>query len=168
MHPTAYKNAEDFHNEFVKCDNPDLIVLDFGSYDVNGTMKPIFRAYNYMGLDMCEGPNVNLVCNCSKVPLGNNYADVIISSSCFEHDECFWETFLEMCRLVKPGGYIYINAPSAGWYHGFPGDCWRFFADSWKALEKYANRKGFTMELVKTYIDQNCAWKNSVGIYKKL
>jgi hypothetical protein len=79
-------------------------------------------------------------------------------------------TFLEMCRILKPGGFIYINAPSAGPYHGHPGDCWRFYKDSWKALQKWANENSYQLELVQTYIDPRLkeVWHDSVGIFKKL
>jgi len=36
-------------------------VLDVGSYDVNGCYKNLFTdvGYNYTGLDMAKGPNVD-------------------------------------------------------------------------------------------------------------
>lgn len=167
MHITAYKNCEEFYNKYCKELLSTSIIVDVGSFNVNGTVKPIFKKHKYIGVDMSAGPNVDIVANASNLPFTDNTIDIIISSSNFEHDDCFWETFLELCRIVKKNGYIYINAPSAGIYHGFPGDCWRFYADSWKALEKYANKKGYSIVLVETYIDQKCSWKNSVGIFKK-
>jgi SAM-dependent methyltransferase len=168
MHPTAYKNCVMFFTTHCKDFSNESLVIDFGSYDVNGTLKPIFKDFKYIGLDMSAGPNVDIVCNNSEVPLENESADIVVSSSSFEHDDCFWETFLEMLRILKPNGLLYINAPSEGVYHGYPGDCWRFYADSWKALEKYGNRKGYNNYLVETYIDQGCNWKNSVGIFRKV
>ena len=169
MHTTAFKNCIDFFNKYISSTfEKSSLVIDFGSYDVNGTLKPIFKDYNYKGIDMCQGPNVDIVCTGDKTPFSDNEADVVLSSSNFEHDECFWMTFLEMCRIVKSNGYIYINAPSAGEYHAHPGDCWRFYADSWKALEKWAIKNNYNVELVETYIDQGCSWKNSVGIFKKM
>ena len=47
-----------------------------------------------------------------KLPFGDSYVDLIVSTSCFEHDPCFWMTFKEMTRIIKPSGYIYINAPT--------------------------------------------------------
>ncbi len=169
MHTTAFNNCINFFTKYIenKFDFSSTIV-DFGSYDVNGTLKPIFKNFNYKGIDMCQGPNVDIVCTGDKTPFEDNQVDVVLSSSNFEHDECFWMTFLEMIRITKQGGYIYINAPSAGPYHAHPGDCWRFYADSWKSLEKWAKRNNYDVELVETYIDQGCDWKNSVGIYKKL
>jgi SAM-dependent methyltransferase len=167
MHPTAFDNCVKFYNTYLKNHPETTKVVDFGSYDVNGTLRPIFEKMNYTGIDMSEGPNVDVVTNNQSTPFENNSFDVVTSSSNFEHDDCFWVTFLEMCRIVKSGGYIYINAPSAGIYHGFPGDCWRFYADSWKALEKWANKNSYDIELVESYVDSGTFWCDSVGIFKK-
>ena len=174
MHTSAYKNAERFFFNHCKNLNSNAYILDVGSYDFNGTLKPIFKDYKYVGVDMSSGPNVDFVCKNDNIPLKDNYFDVIISTSCFEHDDFFWLTFLEMCRLVKPGGYIYINAPSTGPYHGCPTDNWRFYLDSWKALQKWAIKNNYNIELVEHYINTEniesdpVQWGDSVGIFKKL
>lgn len=174
MHTSAYKNAERFYEKYCTNLNSDSSILDFGSYDVNGTLKPIFQNHKYIGIDMHEGPNVNLVCRNDNVPFKDNFFDIIVSSSCFEHDEFFWITFLEMSRVIKPNGFIYINAPSTGHYHPHPIDNWRFYADSWKCLEKWAFKNNFNIKLIESYIDSDCEyedsliWKDSVGIFKKL
>jgi len=76
-------------------------------------------------VDHVAGPNVDIVYE-SEWPLGNETFDVVVSSSCFEHDDFFWETFLLLARALKPGGLLHIAVPSAGFYHGHPGDNWRF------------------------------------------
>ena len=170
MHPTAYSNCTQFFKKYCQNSNKDTLVIDIGSYDVNGTVKPIFESCKYLGVDMSAGPNVDLVCHGNNLLLEDESADIIVSTSSFEHDVCFWETFLEMCRVIKPNGFIYINAPSSTPYHPFPVDCWRFFIDCWPALEKYALRKGYNMKLIEHYIDNapESADKDSVGIFQKL
>jgi SAM-dependent methyltransferase len=175
MHYSAYVNAEKFALKYI----PNLEgkkILDVGSYDVNGTLKPIFEKGIYTGLDMEAGPNVDVVSDAHNIPFENEVFDVVTSSSCFEHDDMFWVTFLEMCRVVKPGGYLYVQAPSNGPYHGWPGDNWRFYIDSWKALEKWGKKLGYDIELIEHYIDESSPnyrddgsrmWNNSVGIYRK-
>ena len=168
MHPSAYNNCLLFFQEYCLNLSSSAKIVDLGSYDVNGTVKPIFEGFNYVGVDMSPGPNVDIVADNSNLPFENNSVDIICSTSCFEHDECFWETFLEMVRIVKPNGFIYINAPSAGFYHGYPGDSWRFYADAPKSLTKYAIKKGYNIKLIKSYIDVNPPWHDNVSIYQKL
>ena len=122
MHYSAYFNAEKFYKKYCEKNIQTKKVLDVGSYDVNGTLKPIFEKGNYIGLDMEKGPNVDVVSNAHEIPFQDNHFDIVLSSSCFEHDDMFWETFLEMCRVLKPGGYMYLQAPQNGPYHGWPGD----------------------------------------------
>jgi hypothetical protein len=176
MHHSAYINAEKFYHKYCGKDIENKKILDVGSYNVNGTMRPIFEKGQYVGLDMEEGPNVDIVGVSHDIPFDKDEFDIVISSSCFEHDDMFWISFQEMCRVLKPGGYMYIQAPSNGPYHGWPGDNWRFYIDSWKALEKWGEKLGFDIELVEHYIDEvtpphpnegNRIWNDSVGIYRK-
>lgn len=171
MHNSAYKNAERFYLQYCSNNIEDKIVLDIGSYDANGTLKPIFeKSRQYIGLDQSSGPNVDIVSSSHNIMLPENYFDIIVSSSCFEHDDMFWVTFLEMSKLLKEGGYIYINAPSNGPYHAYPVDNWRFYKDSWKALEKWAIKNGHDIKLIEHYIDPDNMggpWNDSVGIYTK-
>jgi len=166
MHQTAFRNAKTFVKKYIPS-TKGLDVLDVGSYDINGTLKPLFPDSNYIGMDMEDGPNVDLVSTAHSIPLDSNSQDVIVSSSCFEHDPMFWVSFLEMSRVLKPQGLMYINAPSAGNYHPYPQDCWRFYADSWSCLAKWANTKDIHITLVESYIDRHCTWHNSVGIFSK-
>jgi cephalosporin hydroxylase len=176
MHYSAYANAEKFYRNYCEKNIENKKILDVGSYDVNGTMKPIFEKGKYVGLDMEEGPNVDVVGVSHDIPFEKDEFDIVISSSCFEHDDMFWISFQEMCRVLKPGGYMYIQAPSNGPYHGWPGDNWRFYIDSWKALEKWGKREGYDIELVDHYIDETTPaaphegdriWNDSVAIYRK-
>jgi hypothetical protein len=80
----------------------------------------------------------------------------------------FWITFKEMCRIVKNGGYIYVQAPSKGPYHAYPIDNWRFYIDSWKCLEQWSNYINYPVKLIESYIDKtDDLWHDSVGIYQK-
>jgi hypothetical protein len=173
MHLTAYENATVFYIEYivsiVEHATHSPLVVEFGSYDVNGSLRPIFRGCEYIGIDLTEGKGVDVVCSGEQTPFSDDSVDVVLSSSNFEHDDCFWMTFVEMCRILKPKhGFLYINAPSAGPYHGYPGDCWRFYADSWNALIKWAKRYGYDMEIVESYIDERGGWRDNVCIMKRI
>jgi SAM-dependent methyltransferase len=170
MHKSAYNNAQRFFDKYCASLPETSDVLDVGSYDLNGTMKPIFNKFKYTGCDVASGPNVDVVCNSNELIFEKDSFDIIISSSCFEHDALFWVTFLEMCRVLRSNGLIYICAPSTGYVHRFPFDCWRFYPDSWKGLEIWANRSGYNLTLLESYVDpltNEDIWGDSVGIFKK-
>jgi SAM-dependent methyltransferase len=176
MHHSAYVNTEKFYQKYCVENIENKKILDIGSYSVNGNVRPIFEKGQYIGVDMEMGPNVDIVVNANNLPFEKNHFDVIVSISCFEHDDMFWVTFLEMCRVLNEGGYMYVNAPSNGPYHGHPGDNWRFYKDSWKALEKWGAMNGYDIELVESYIDKTTPhaphegvriWNDSIGIFRK-
>ena len=75
MHISAYQNAEKFAQKYcVNLENKKI--LDIGSYDVNGTLKPIFEKGNYIGLDMEAGPNVDVVSDAHNIPFKKEEFDI--------------------------------------------------------------------------------------------
>lgn len=119
---------------------------------------------------MTAGPGVDVVLTEPQIfPFESNKFDAVVSSSCFEHDQLFWLTFLEMARVAKPGGFLYINAPSNGSYHAYPVDNWRFYPDAAVALELWAHHEGQTVELVESFIARRRAdiWNDCVMVFAK-
>jgi SAM-dependent methyltransferase len=121
----------------------NIKVLDIGSYDVNGTYKEFFPSphYEYYGLDMVSGPNVDIV---EKNPyqwkdLGTDTFDIVISGQTFEHVEFFWVTMSEMARVLKKGGLMCLIVPNGFGEHRCPVDCYRFFSDGVVALARYVS-----------------------------
>ncbi len=90
--------------------------------------------WTYQGIDLNEGPNVDVVLTSPyKFPMADGHYDVLISGQAFEHVKFFWLTWMEMVRTLKPGGFIFLIAPSRGPEHRFPVDCWRFYPDGYRA-----------------------------------
>ena len=122
-------------------ENKSAAVLDVGSYDVNGNYKEIFtsRGHRYVGLDMEEGPNVDIVPKqiYNWHEIDNDSYDVVVSGQALEHIEFFWITVSEMTRVTKKGGLICIIAPNGFEEHRYPVDCWRFFTDGMIAMARF-------------------------------
>lgn len=96
----------------------------------------------YVGVDIEPGINVDVVMKRPyRIPLPANSADIVISGQVFEHVPYVWVTMLEMARIVRPGGYLFITAPSSGHLHAYPTDCWRFYPDGMTALGSFAQLK---------------------------
>ena len=176
MHPTAIDNATKFVSKYGKYlfelagqRMPPEIgkaprqakVLDVGSYDVNGTLRPIFKNFNYCGTDIVKGPGVDVVSKNGNLCFADNSFDLAVSSSCMEHDAVFWVTFLEMVRVVLPGGLIYLCVPSSGPEHHRP-DRWRFLSGAYDALADWSAE----VSLIESYIDQRGTWKDAVGVFR--
>jgi len=152
------------------------IVLDIGGKDVNGSLRSFFEKNHmkYICVDIEEHSSVDIVVKPGdKLPFKNASIDLIVSTSCFEHDPCFWITFKEMTRITKLNGFIYVNAPTNGPYHCHPGDNWRFYSDAGQALSywssfQFGNEPIFPVKVVETFhitpksdiwMDFICVWR---------
>ena len=167
MHQTAMLHAKLFFDAYVL---PGASIVDIGSQDVNGSLRSLVPGHPYTGVDFAQGKGVDVVITDPyQLPFEDEQFDVCVSSSCFEHSEFFWLSFLEMARIVKRGGLIYLNAPSNGLFHRFPVDCWRFYPDSGIALEKWAQRNGVTIELLESFtgLQHLGVWNDFVAVFGK-
>lgn len=103
---TTVKNK--FPEQFKNCR-----VLDIGSLDINGNNRYLFENYQYIGVDIGPGNNVDVVCK------GHEYDseelfDIVVSSECFEHDPHYEKTILNAVRLTKPGGIFTFTCATTG------------------------------------------------------
>jgi SAM-dependent methyltransferase len=165
-----------FKRSYLECKkNESLLILDLGSLDVNGSYREYFDIppWTYRGMDMTSGRNVDII-------LQNPYrwqeiksdsADVLISGQAFEHIEYFWITMLEIARVLKPGGLCCIIAPSGGFEHRYPVDCWRFYPDGFAALAGFARFEVVSVftqrEANPKYSDDSSKWQDTVLICRK-
>lgn len=178
MHQSALKYAKHFFDTYKPNETKSKVtVVEIGSRDVNGSIREVCPSeYSYIGLDFAEGEGVDLVIDDPyKLPLEDASADIVVSSSCFEHSEFFWLTFLEALRILKDDGVFYLNAPSNGFFHQWPVDCWRFYPDAGNALVRWAARNGYNPELLEAFtgeysqgtIDQGGMWRDYVAVFLK-
>ena len=93
---------------------PAMSVLEIGSYDVNGTIRNFFEGSNYTGVDIIEGPGVDVVASGGDVGLPSNSFDLSISCECFEHNPVWVETFANMYRMTKDGCFMVVTCASTG------------------------------------------------------
>lgn len=151
MHDTAFEFGRAFFETYLPTNHS--IILDVDSQDINGSLRvcaPV--GSTYIGIDMAAGKNVDIVLADPHIfPLPDQHFDAVVATSCFEHDPMFWLTFLEIVRVTRRGGYIYISAPANGWYHQHPRDNWRFYPDAGLSLRDWARREGFDVELVESF-----------------
>jgi len=152
MHLLAMNNGKLFFDTYV-ASLGNVTIIDVGAQDVNGSLRQFSPpAANYVGVDFAKAKGVDIVLDDPYIlPFDDNSVDVVVSSSCFEHSEMFWLLFLEISRILKPSGLFYLNAPSAGGFHRYPVDCYRFFPDSGNALAKWGRRNGFNTIVLEHY-----------------
>lgn len=173
MHYTSLISGKAFSESYGK---PNSIVIDIGGRDVNGSLRSFFesKGMTFVCIDMEAHPSVDIVIPPSeKLPFEDGSVDFIVSTSCFEHDPCFWLTFKEMTRIIKPSGYIYINAPTSGPYHTYPGDNWRFYSDAGQALaywsgKQISNEAIYPVKVVETFNVLGEIWNDFVCVWQRV
>lgn len=171
MHPSAMVNGKSFFDTYAEsfAGQGKVKVIEIGSQDVNGSLRQVCPgAFDYVGLDFQEARGVDIVLQDPyALPLEDESVDITVSSSCFEHSEMFWLVFLEVMRVLKPGGLFYLNAPSAGSFHKYPVDCWRFYPDSGRALVTWARRSGVNAAMLESYTHKGGSWQDFVAVFLK-
>lgn len=173
MHYTSLKSGHAFANTYGSTSG---LVIDIGGRNVNGSLRSFFedKGMKFLCVDMEADKSVDIVTPPGeKLPFEDGSVDLIVSTSCFEHDPCFWMTFKEMTRIIKPTGYIYINAPTSGPYHGYPGDNWRFYSDAGQALaywssKQISNENIFPVKVVETFNVLGDCWNDFVCVWKRV
>lgn len=127
----------------LKKDKEVIRVLDIGSFGRKRTYRELFcqEDFSYTGLDMQEGPNVDIVPKSvySWDEIGDGQYDIVISGQCFEHIEYPWLTIKEIERVLADSGLCVLIAPSGGREHKAPLDCYRYYGDGLRALAKWAD-----------------------------
>lgn len=154
MHKNSYSKMIWFKDTYLNTDDY-LKILDVGSLDSSGeyNYSTIFNEekWNYFGLDIQEGNNVDIVITdiYNWFEIDDNTYDVVISGQFFEHLEFFWLTMSQIERVLRPGGYVCIIVPSDGPEHG--GDmfnCYKFYEDGLRAMAKYVD-----LEIIHASVD---------------
>lgn len=137
--PAVLRDNEIDHENWIDylvdlCDKSEMKVLEVGSRNVTGTvLRDKFHHASYTGFDYYEGENVNVVGDAHKLSsYFDDKFDLIFSSAVFEHFAMPWIVSIEMVKLLKKGGYVFIETHYSYSSHERP---WHFFQFSENALD---------------------------------
>ena len=127
-------------------------ILDIGGRDRSQrTIKESFPNAEYIVVDIVAGENVDVVADAHQLSsvFENSYFDFVISASVFEHLLMPWKVALEINKVLRPGGSLWISSHQTVGLHDSPWDYWRFSRDSWAGI--FNINTGF--EIVETVSD---------------
>jgi len=138
MHPDSLILMNLFKSKYLS-EFEGATILDVGSIDINGTYREIFTGFEYTGMDIVPGDNVDIVGyeNLSVY-------DVLISGQVMEHVKHPWDWLKSLKQYFQY--FICIISPNTSSEHRHPIDCYRFFPDGMEALFEYAD-----IEIVEIY-----------------
>ncbi len=107
MHPGAFEFVGRFATLHA------VSVIEIGSRDINGSVRPHFPAADYFGIDLYAGPAVDWVGDAMEydAPMP---VDIVICCEVFEHSNK-WPFLLHRSNhWLKPGGRIIITCAGLG------------------------------------------------------
>lgn len=98
-------------------------VLEIGSRDVNGSVRNLFPASNYVGVDKRAGVNVDIVADASRWQELEDYVgkcSVVVCCEVLEHTHRARHVVATAGQLLQPGGFFVLTCPTRGPYGGWP------------------------------------------------
>jgi SAM-dependent methyltransferase len=123
-----------------KFNTKDVRVLEVGSRNVTGiSLRQRFDKAEYVGFDFYAGENVDIVGdvhNLSKYFKEDEKFDLIFSSAVFEHLHMPWIAAIEIQKMLKVGGFVFIETHFSFSSHERP---WHFFQFSDMGLRALFN-----------------------------
>jgi SAM-dependent methyltransferase len=115
-------------------------VLEVGSYDVNGSIRPFVERFlpaSYLGVDIMAGPRVDRVMNVEnlELELGSEAFDTVITTEMLEHVPDWRKAIKNLKAVLKPGGWLLITTRAPGFpKHDYPNDHWRYLPEHFAAI----------------------------------
>lgn len=93
-------------------------VLELGSLDINGSVRSLFNDLvsnggYYLGLDVQEGPGVDLVADASVYTEDTPY-DIVVCAEVFEHTALWKKIIKNTHSLLVPGGMFIATMAGEG------------------------------------------------------
>lgn len=115
--------------------------LEIGTrYSLTREIRKLFPNSEYIGIDMEDGPEVDVVLDLTK---DVNIVDKVLNQKRFNTIFCL--SVLEHCsnpfmmaqnitRLLNRNGVLYVSVPFSWEFHAYPSDYWRFTPEGIRIL----------------------------------
>jgi SAM-dependent methyltransferase len=85
-------------------------------------------------MDLDSGPTISLIGDAHDLPFRNSSVDCLIYQAVLEHVKDPQGVIREALRVLKPGGYIYMEVPFLQGFHADPYDFQRYTLEGLRVL----------------------------------
>jgi len=110
MHPAAY----DYVARTVGFWGPFGRVVEIGSLDLNGSVRPLFGTAAYIGVDVQPGPGVDQVVDPALTWDPPTPVDTVVCCEVLEHVEAWPQILTAARRWLRPEGFLILTAAGPG------------------------------------------------------
>lgn len=99
--------------------------------DVGGRIQPYRELLKnaeaqYTAIDLCRTPMVDIVGSAEALPFAGENFDLVLCTQMLEYAESPQQAISEICRVMKPGGWLLLSVPSLS-VRDAEEDRWRFW-----------------------------------------
>lgn len=160
---------EEIYKKYIIDNSKNYEILEIGGRRIQKNSeiyRTIFRKHNYIVTDIEPGDNVDIVQK-ELYKFYDKQVDVIVSGQVIEHVEDIYQWFIEVGKLLKPNGLIFLISPVIHKYHPYPIDCWRIMPDGMKFLFKLANIEPIEIYIAGDHIKKIKSGRDLVSIGQK-
>jgi len=109
MHPANRVFWKEASEKYPRYFNDPSRVIEFGSLDINGSIRDYCRCKDYVGLDWRPGPMVDVVSLAHEAPFPPATFDTVLSASMLEHDPFWGRSLVKMADILKPDGIMVLT-----------------------------------------------------------
>lgn len=94
------------------------------------------HAAEYVGVDYEAGEDVDVIADVHELSrhLPREHFDAVITCSTLEHVKYPWIAAVEIAKVLKPGGLVFVHTHQTFALHAHPHDYWRFTVEGLRAL----------------------------------
>jgi SAM-dependent methyltransferase len=109
---------------------PGAVVLDAGAG--HGRYRKEFSHTRYVGVDLAVGDEawdysgLDAISNLFDLPFAEGTFDAVLCTQVLEHVPEPKAVLTELCRVLKPGGRLFLTAPQSWHQHQKPHDYFRY------------------------------------------
>lgn len=158
MHDNNKKWLDDLKREYPNYFNPDSSILEVGSKDWNGSVRPWFEGSYYHGIDIDHGVGVDSIV-AAKDFVGDREFDVIVSFSVLEHDFEWRKSLTNILKYLKLNGMLFMCWGAEGNIkHNEP----------WASVphnEVIGYLSGLEFKIIDNFFEEDRYGKNCAGCY---
>jgi SAM-dependent methyltransferase len=117
-------------------------VLDAGAGD--GRYRTEFAHTRYIGVDLAVGDvaldytGLDAICTLTGLPFDAGSFDAVLCTQVLEHVAEPLQVLREICRVLRPGGRIFLSGPQSWHQHQKPHDYYRYTSFGFRYLLEHA------------------------------
>lgn len=107
MHAECFRYVSQFST------NEAITIVEIGSRDINGSVRPLFPAATYIGLDLHPGPSVDVVCD-AMTWTPETPAELVLCLEVLEHTPHWMALLSRAYEWLRPDGRIVVTCAGHG------------------------------------------------------